>query len=115
MLTDADSYWGNKTAAGGNGRCLAADQYNRRIEKAIGQFDQTHNFKTGFVLESPFGKGKPYLNHGVGGWLLGNWGLNGVLTYGRGQPVGITSSYWFPPYADDKRRRPPSVTSLTSL
>jgi hypothetical protein len=113
ILTDADSYWGNNTTSGGNGCCLAADQYNRRLEKAIGQFDQTHNFKAGFVLESPFGKGKPYMNHGVGGWLLGNWGLNGVLTYGSGQPVGITSTYVLPLYANTNGRSTPYVTSLT--
>ena len=113
ILTDADSYWGNNTTSGGNGCCLAADQYNRRLEKAIGQFDQTHNFKAGFVLESPVGKGKPYMNHGVGAWVLGNWGLNGVLTYGSGQPVGITSSYVLPLYANTNGRSTPYVTSLT--
>jgi len=113
LLTDADSYWGNATTSTANGCCLAADQYNRRLEKSIGQFDQTHNFKAGFVLESPFGKGKPYLNHGVGGWLLGNWGLNGVLTYGSGQPVGITSSYVLPLYATTNGRSTPYVTSYS--
>ena len=113
ILTDADSYWGNNTTSTGNGCCLAADQYNRRLEKSIGQFDQTHNFKTGFVLESPFGKDKPYLNHGVGAWLLGNWGPNGVLTYGSGHPVGITSSYVLPLYPNTNGRSTPYVTSYT--
>ena len=112
ILTNADSYWGNNTTSTGNGCCLAADQYNRKLEKSIGQFDQTHNFKTGFVLESPFGKGKPYMTHGIGAWVLGNWGLSGVLTYASGQPVGITSSYVLPLYANTNGRSTPYVTSL---
>lgn len=111
ILTDADSYWGNATTSGGNGCCLAADQYNRRLEKSIGQFDQTHNFKTGFALESPFGKGRSYMTHGIGGWLLGNWGLSGVLTYGSGQPIAITSSYVLPLYASTNGRSIPYITS----
>ena len=82
-----------------NGCCLAADQYNRRLEKSIGQFDVTHNFKIGFVYELPFGKGRQYLTHGPAAWVLGNWGVNGVLTYASGQPVGITSTYVLPLYA----------------
>ena len=58
LITDADSYWGNAATNTANGCCLAADQYNRRLEKSIGQFDVTHNFKSGFVYDLPFGKGR---------------------------------------------------------
>jgi hypothetical protein len=111
LLTDADSYWGNATTNTGNGCCLAADQYNRRLEKSIGQFDVTHNFKAGFVYELPFGKGKPYLTHGIGAWVLGNWGVNGVLLYSSGLPVGITSSYILPLYGSTNGRSTPYITS----
>jgi hypothetical protein len=51
LLTDSDNYWpGNQ----------AADQFNRRLEKSIGQFDVTHNFKLGGVYDLPFGKGKQF-------------------------------------------------------
>ncbi len=76
LLTDADSYWGNaiptNASGGGGGCCLAADQYNRRLEKSIGQFDVTHDFKAGFVYDLPFGKGRQFLTHGAGAWILGN-------------------------------------------
>jgi hypothetical protein len=48
ILTDSDSYWGNGVDGGGGGGSLAADHFNRRLEKSIGEFDATHNFKTGF-------------------------------------------------------------------
>ena len=33
------------------------DQYNRRLEKSIGQFDQTHRLKFSTLYDLPFGKG----------------------------------------------------------
>ena len=44
MLTDSDSYWGS-------GRAM--DQYNRGLEKSIGQFDITHNFKIAAIYDLP--------------------------------------------------------------
>jgi hypothetical protein len=110
LLTDADSYWGNAATSTANGCCLAADQYNRRLEKSIGQYDVTHNFKVGFVYDLPFGKGRQYLTHGVGAWILGSWGVNGVLTYSSGLPVGVTSTYTLPLY-QSAGRSTPYVTS----
>jgi hypothetical protein len=110
LLTDADSYWGNAVptgaSGGGGGCCLAADQYNRRLEKSIGQFDVTHDFKAGFVYDLPFGKGRQYLTHGFASWILGNWGINGILTYASGLPVAVTSSYTLPLYATGARSIP---------
>jgi Carboxypeptidase regulatory-like domain/TonB dependent receptor len=113
LLTNADSYWGNAATSTGGGCCLAANQYNRSLEKSIGEYDVTHNAKIGLVYDLPFGKGKSYLTHGVGSWLLGNWGINGVLTYSSGLPVGITSSYTLPLYGATSGRSTPYVTSYT--
>lgn len=55
-MTDSDSYWVTDYGF------RAEDQYNRRLEKSIGQFDTTHNFKLGAVCDLPFGKGP-------NGWL----------------------------------------------
>ena len=119
LLTDADSYWGNaiggnlNNSGGGGGCCLAADQYNRGLEKSIGEFDVTHDFKAGFVYDLPFGKGRQHLTHGPAAWILGNWGINGVLTYASGLPVGVTSSYVLPLYGASQGRSIPYVTSYT--
>ncbi|HEX4770999.1 MAG TPA: TonB-dependent receptor, partial [Bryobacteraceae bacterium] len=113
LITDADSYWGNAATNTANGCCLAADQYNRRLEKSIGEYDVTHNFKFGFVYDLPFGKGRQWLTHGPGAWILGNWGVNGVLTYASGTPVGITSTYTLPLYSTSARSTP-YITSYTN-
>jgi hypothetical protein len=102
ILTDSDSYWGNGSSA--------ADQYNRRLEKSIGAYDQTHNFKAGIVYDLPFGKGKPYLTHGLVGYIIGNWRTSGTLFYASGQPVGLGTTYGLPLFAGSNR---PYVTSYT--
>ncbi|HLJ18057.1 MAG TPA: TonB-dependent receptor [Bryobacteraceae bacterium] len=112
IITNADSFWGNNTSTGGGGCCLAADQYNRGLEKAIGQFNQTHNFKVGLVYDLPFGRGHSYLTKGPGAWVLGNWRTSGVLTYGSGQPYSLTSSYVLPLYGATNGRSTPYVTSF---
>ncbi|MGH9665650.1 MAG: TonB-dependent receptor, partial [Bryobacteraceae bacterium] len=77
-----------------------------------GQYDQTHNFKIGFTYDTPFGRGQTYLTHGPGAWILGNWRFAGVLTYGNGLPVSLTSSYVLPLYGSTNGRSTPYVTSF---
>lgn len=99
LLTDSDSYWGS----GG-----AADFGNRGLEKSIGQFDLTHNFKLGGVYDLPFGKGKQYLTGGPAAYLLGNWRVSSVNYYSSGAPIGISTSYGLPLF---NGRNPAYVTS----
>lgn len=99
LLTDSDSYWGSGQAA---------DQYNRRLEKSIGQFDVTHNFKFAAVYDLPFGKNRRYLTSGPASWVLGNWRITSVNLYSSGTPVAVTSSYGL---ALSNGRTPPYVTS----
>ena len=84
IITDSDTYWGSGTAI---------DQYNRRLEKSIGQFDITHNFKLALIYELPFGKGKSWLTRGVGNAVLGGWRFSSIHFYASGQPlmVGTTT------------------------
>jgi hypothetical protein len=99
LLTDSDNYWpGNQ----------AADQFNRRLEKSIGQFDVTHNFKLGGVYDLPFGRGKQFLAHGVASAFLGNWRVGGILYYSSGTPIGVTTGYALPIFAGPNH---PYVTS----
>jgi len=87
ILTDADNYWPGSQAL---------DQYNRRLEKSIGQFDTTHNFKLGLVYELPFGKGKRFLSKGVGAAILGHWRASSLHYYASGLPVSLGTTVNFP-------------------
>jgi hypothetical protein len=86
LLTDADSYWGNGTGG-------SADQYNRKLEKSIGQYDVTHDLKVGASYELPLGQGKAFVNHGAAAYIIGGWRIAGIATYSSGSPIGINTSY----------------------
>jgi hypothetical protein len=92
LLTDSDSYWITD-------QNRAADQYNRRLEKSIGSYDVTHNFKFAGSYELPFGKGKPWMSSGVGAWILGDWRIAFIGTYSGGRPVGLATSVAVPLFA----------------
>jgi hypothetical protein len=55
-------------------------------------FDRTQAFVQSYAYELPFGPGKPWLQCGIGRWLLGDWQLNGVLTLMTGRPFTIGST-----------------------
>lgn len=99
ILTDSDSYWGSGSAQ---------DFYNRGLEKSIGQFDVTHNFKLGLVYDLPFGKGQAYFTSGPLAYVVGNWRVSSTNYYSSGAPVGVSTSYSLPLFGGGVR---PYVTS----
>ncbi len=82
ILTDSDSYYANGGAA--------MDQYNRRLEKSIGQFDQTHALKMSTVYELPFGRGRRWLTNGIANQVFGGWRLSAIQTYVSGTPIALS-------------------------
>jgi hypothetical protein len=82
LLTDSDTYYANAGFAEDNG--------NRRLEKSIGAYDQTHAVKMSTVYELPFGKGKRWLTHGIANQALGGWRLGAIQIYTSGFPIGVT-------------------------
>ncbi|HWB99052.1 MAG TPA: hypothetical protein VG672_20225, partial [Bryobacteraceae bacterium] len=82
VLTNADTYYANTG--------LSQDQYNRGLEKSIGQFDQTHVAKFSTIYELPFGRGKRWLTQGVGSYVLGGWRLGAIQIYSSGMPIALT-------------------------
>jgi hypothetical protein len=110
LLTDSDSAWGGV----GGGPTYAADQYNRRLEKSIGGFDVTHDFKFSAVYDLPFGRGQKYVSKGPASWLIGNWRVSTINLYASGTPVGVSTSLTLPIYApgdSGSTRLPPYITS----
>jgi hypothetical protein len=105
LLTDSDSAWGT---------AYAADFFNRGLEKSIGQYDISHDFKFSAVYDLPFGRGQKYLNKGAASWLIGNWRLSTINLYASGQPVSVSTSLTLPIYAagdSGATRVPAYVTS----
>jgi hypothetical protein len=95
LLTDADSYWPGSAAM---------DHYNRALEKSIGQYDVTHNFKFNAVWEVPVGRGKAFLNGGGPvDWVLGGWRVSGIANYATGQPLGLGTTNSLPLFGGGNR------------
>jgi hypothetical protein len=84
ILTDADTY----QVTG----IYSLDQYNRRLDKSIGGYDQTHNFKVSYVWELPFGRGKRLLSSGLASRLAGGWRFSGIQTVQSGLPLSLTNN-----------------------
>jgi hypothetical protein len=99
ILTDSDTYF---TGA------AAQDHYNRRLEKSIGQFDQTHALKLSTLYELPFGRGKRWLANSFAGHLLGGWRIGAIQSYLSGLPVAISRNNPLPLFNASAR---PFVTS----
>jgi hypothetical protein len=85
LLTDADS---------GGGTPL--DHFNRRLEKSIASYDQTHVVKLNYVYELPFGSGRRFLTSGPAAAILGGWRLSGIQGYSSGTPVNLGTTVGFP-------------------
>ncbi|MBL8210000.1 MAG: carboxypeptidase regulatory-like domain-containing protein, partial [Bryobacterales bacterium] len=101
LLTDSDSYWPGTSSM---------DHYNRALEKSIGQFDVTHNFKLSYVWELPFGKSRPFTmgNSRVANFLFGDWRIGAVHLYSSGLPVSLGAAAAFPIFNGGNR---PTVTT----
>ena len=82
ILTDSDTYYANTG--------MAEDQGNRRLEKSIGQFDQTHVAKFNTIYELPWGRGRKWLTHGWAEQILGGWRVSAIQVYNSGFPEAVT-------------------------
>lgn len=82
LVTDSDTYFAN--AAG------AQDHYNRRLEKSIGQYDQSHSFKFSTLYDLPFGKGKRWAQSGFLSHIVGGWRVSAIQIYSSGLPIALT-------------------------
>jgi len=68
---------------------LSLDHYNRGLEKALSNDDQTHLSRLAFSYELPVGKGKRAALTGLANTLAGGWSVSGFLEYGSGTPFGV--------------------------
>jgi hypothetical protein len=57
-----------------------------QCEWGLSIFDVRHRFVASVLYELPFGEGKPFMQEGVGGALLGGWQLSTIITKSSGFP-----------------------------
>jgi hypothetical protein len=68
------------------------DPYNLRLERGLSQSHFPHRFVTAGVWDTPFGKGRRWLQSGPGAWIAGGWQLSNILTLETGEQVWITQA-----------------------
>ncbi len=70
------------------------NNYNRRLEKSLTNFDATHRLLIHYNVDLPFGSGHRFLSNlsGVTNWFVSGWQLNGITKLKSGTPLFISSS-----------------------
>lgn len=86
QITDAASdLYGGSALTG-----VLQNPADRKSLRSISPDDVPHSLVLSYVLELPFGKGKPFLNKG--GWvdrLVGGFQVNGIQRYRSGTPITV--------------------------
>jgi len=68
--------------------------YDLKSEKALSSFDSRQRLTISYVYDLPFGKGQKFLPgvSGLADRLVSGWGINGLSTFQKGFPLGITAT-----------------------
>jgi hypothetical protein len=64
--------------------------YDLRSSRSLAAADISRRLVTNWVYELPFGHGKQFLSQGIGGKILGNWQVSGILAAQTGAPLSIS-------------------------
>jgi len=64
--------------------------HNLRLSRSISAADVSQRLVGDWVYVLPFGRGKRWLSHGIGGIILGNWQTSGILSAQTGPPISIS-------------------------
>lgn len=103
LCSDAERV-GNSGSLNFNGGCQMFNAWEPYLFRAVSDFDTTHQLNANWILDLPFGKGRPFaatVNRGVDA-LIGGWQLSGLYRWTSGFPYTIynnpadypTDWYW---------------------
>jgi len=74
------------------------NSWDPNAERAVSDFDATHQFNANWIYELPFGKGRAFASnaHGFADAVIGGWQLSGLFRLTSGFPVNISNGYQWP-------------------
>ena len=98
-INDTDSALPNTNP----GQPQVQNSQNLHEEKAISVQDVTNTFVASPFYELPFGKGKPWLNHGAWSYIGGGWQIGAILRYQDGQPMPFCCTVGIPGWQNATR------------
>jgi hypothetical protein len=66
--------------------------------KTVLSYDQTHVLKGCVTYQLPFGRGQRFFSNGrsLASAILSEWKVAGMFRYNTGNPLGISTSVWYP-------------------
>lgn len=70
--------------------------YDLNMSRSLSAADISQRFVSNWVYELPFGHGKQFLSKGIGGKILGNWQISGILAAQTGTPLAISAACTLP-------------------
>ncbi|MGH6879159.1 MAG: hypothetical protein ACREHV_17505, partial [Rhizomicrobium sp.] len=109
-LTDADSTL--PATNGGISQVQNPDDLDS--EKALSSQDVPYTFTAAFLYHLPFGRGRPFLQRGIGNAILGGWELGGVLRYQSGTPISFGCANGIPDWQNCIRFNRASAPPLSA-
>jgi hypothetical protein len=73
--------------------CEVQNPYNLNADRSVSGFDLPNIFSASWVYEIPFGKGRTFSSgNRFVNYALGNWELNGIVSFYSGVPFDVTVS-----------------------
>jgi hypothetical protein len=81
--------YGGSAASGGGQTGGPQTVTNLNAGKGPSGFDVRHRLVLSGVYELPFGPGKPMLEEGILGQIVGGWQLSGIATFSGGRPFNV--------------------------
>ncbi len=92
-ITSAAEARGNR-ANGATNEGMIEDPYNPDLNYGISDFNRTHQFNSNFLVQLPFGQGRPFLSNisKVANHIIGGWEFSGIMQATSGRPWQFTAS-----------------------
>jgi hypothetical protein len=73
--------------------CSIQDPYSYKVDRSVSGFDLPQIFSFSAVYQLPFGRGQKFdFGNAFANYVLGNWQLNGILSFTSGVPYDVTVS-----------------------
>jgi hypothetical protein len=90
--TDTLTSWLESDAFGTGGVGSVQDWNNLAGERSLSSQDISQRLVISYVLDLPFGRGKPYANsfNGFANRAISGWGVDGITTFQKGFPLKIS-------------------------
>jgi hypothetical protein len=81
--------WGAEHLGAQGSPSFPQDARNLEAWEGPSDFDTRHRFGGNFVLELPFGAGKPWATEGVSSAILGGWTVSGIYALSSARPFTV--------------------------